>query len=264
MKCLLVAALVVAMAATTDAAVRVGALECTTPCTHAQCGKTHCVTADPYACVAGTGTGGCATSPSFFSNTTSCTGCCDVSGCAITCPACSTEECKAAPCTKKDPFVCTAGEDAKGCAPKAKDWAINPGCTACCDLSACPTPPPTAPPTAVPAVKLNCAKSCGDKCKNPRTCDIASPYMCTAGNATYGCLKNSAWFEPGCTDCCDVTMCPHTACGKCSASVCKSTHCNYLNPFICTSGTLNGGCSSTSSFWPDSPDCNACCDLSKC
>eukprot|EP01084_Bolivina_argentea_P137266 241750_1 len=263
MKCLLVVAIVVALASSANA-LNVGALDCTTPCTHTQCKSTTCVTADPYACVAGSAKGGCAINAGWFSNTSSCTSCCDISGCAITCPPCSASECEASVCTSKDPYVCTEGQDKKGCAPSANDWKINPGCSKCCDLASCPTPPPTPKPTPVPAVKLSCKKSCGDLCKNAKTCGVSTPYMCTAGNASFGCLKNDAWFEPACTDCCDVSMCPQTACGACSASTCKNTHCNYLNPFICTKGTLSGGCSSSKSFWPGSPDCDQCCDLQKC
>jgi hypothetical protein len=52
---------------------------------------------------------------------------------------------------------------------------------------------------------------------------------------------------------------------SCGAAVChEENRCPVGSPFMCTKGDGNGGCSNSSSFWPRSPHCSACCDVRLC
>lgn len=247
MKCVIFAALLIAVASAD--------ISCSGMCTQAQCRLAGCSLADKYACVAGHATGGCSSTPGKWENTTQCTACCDISSCVISCPACNATQCAHSPCTATDPYMCTSGIDANGCAANASSWARNLGCHSCCDISACPTPPPS----------TSCNKSCGDLCHSSKRCPVSTPFMCSAGTDKYGCSNTAnTWNAPGCSDCCDVNLCPKPTCGACSATVCNTTQCSQTNPYICTGGRLNGGCSPSKNYWPDSPDCTSCCDFNKC
>ena len=57
---------------------------------------------------------------------------------------------------------------------------------------------------------------------------------------------------------------PGAGCGACTAQECAAEQCGKNAPYACTAGVAKGGCNSSPAFWPEHPDCSACCDSEAC
>lgn len=62
-----------------------------------------------------------------------------------------------------------------------------------------------------------------------------------------------------------IPQLPYHCNKSCGPAVCQSaTHCPYDSPYMCTEGDAFGGCNTNDRFWPLSPYCRECCDVTFC
>jgi hypothetical protein len=263
------------MAPSTANAIRIAASSCGA-CNTSVCNSEPCPTADQYYCTSGSSEGGCATSASAWNNSLICTSCCDLSTCPppptppASCPPCNASTCALEPCTKTDPYYCTRGNSAGGCAPSKDSWNNPKLCTACCDLSHCPTPRP--PPVPTPAPTIRCHKTCSRETCDKHPCTKAEPYVCEKGKSAGGCAAHASYWNNSlmCDECCDVNTCPTRPpspplkCGRCSSAECAKKPCSKADPYVCTKGKSAGGCAPNSTSWSNAALCDACCDINSC
>ena len=154
----------------------------------------------PGVCLEGGSKGGCSTAQGF-SNSSSCSSCCDSTNCysnpSYNCNHdCGIEMCHSKKrCQVNQPYMCTVGEDTYGCSDSATFWPTLPsGCSACCDVRKCVIP---------------CASQCtAAECIN-FYCAARTPFVCTAGPQSQQCndLPNYWPESPSCYRCCDFRSC---------------------------------------------------------
>ena len=95
------------------------------------------------------------------------------------------------------------------------------------------------------------------------------PYYCESGASKGGCAANpDAWNNTKfCTKCCSLASCPtrFSCTGQCSSTTCEAKNrCSIADPYMCLSGTAQGGCSANATFWPTQHMCDSCCDVKSC
>ncbi|CUG72152.1 Hypothetical protein, putative [Bodo saltans] len=174
---------------------------------------------------------------------------------ADSCPACTLAQCATVQCGGDAPYSCLTGQSAGGCSSNPSAWNNTVTCTSCCDASQCSDMP-----------RFQCNATCSAAmCHSVRRCAASAPYMCTAGNGTYGCSVSSSYWPlmPQCDACCDIRSCEET-CSSCTAAQCQTNPCTTAIPYMCTSGPLNGTCSASSSYFGHESQCFTCCDSASC
>lgn len=174
---------------------------------------------------------------------------------AAPCPMCTLTQCATVGCGTAQPYACLTGMSAGGCSSNPAAWNETVTCQSCCDASHCSSMP-----------RFQCSASCSAAmCHSVRRCAATSPYMCTSGNATYGCSPSNAYWPvmPQCDACCDIRSCEET-CSTCTTAECQSNPCSPATPYQCTSGPLKNACSNSSSYFGHESQCYSCCDSSSC
>lgn len=130
-------------------------------------------------------------------------------------------------------------------------------------------------PTSLPEVIItrNCTFA---ECKLTRCDPVLASFVCIEGTGATGCASTAiAWYSnPDCSDYCDLSFCseavetPITLCSACTKKECKVAleYCTIDNPYFCSEGSAEYGCSSDSFMWPTSAEqvCGSCCDSSSC
>ena len=241
------------------------------PCSSEDCTFLRCADTLPYACASGPAKGGCAATPSSWSDPATCDRCCLTTSCVRDCDSqCSESDCLQYKCGPSVPFLCTSGID-RGACGKANTWSYNPDCNDCCDTTTCSvTPPPLCP-------------ACTEEQCRSAQCPAFAPYECIEGTAKSGCAKNPTdWKDnPSCTTCCNVLPCKNpptppptkaptppptspSACPFCTEDQCATVKCVAAAPYECIKGDAKGGCAPNATIWKNSPACTLCCNVMSC
>ena len=153
----------------------------------------------PGVCLEGPSKGGCSTAQGF-SNSSTCSSCCDSTNCytnpSFNCThPCGTELCHAPlRCQVSQQFMCTEGPNKYGCSNSASFWPTLPsGCSGCCDVKTCVRP---------------CAEKCTPEQCQLAKCPASASYVCTSGPLTKGCgTKDYFPTQPTCYSCCNTQSC---------------------------------------------------------
>jgi len=241
-------------------------------CTKDQCATAKCINGSTILCTNGTLAGQCFfTDPTWYSyGSDNCNEICDatycsttnntLTGCDLVCPL---NWCSASWLCDHDQgddnYMCIFGDATTGCSSDPGYWQEDVGnrryvdCLSCCNTHSC----------------LN---TCGIACETPQCtagsqCNATNPFFCSSGPKAGQCLSDGA-NTTGCNACCDTTKCNRqnfTCSHNCSQEECNTGHrCLDGLPYMCTSGFSHGGCSSISTYWPESYTCDSCCYAQTC
>lgn len=171
------------------------------PCSRSICSSRPlpCPANVPGVCLDGPMKGGCDT-PHGFANNSACSSCCDATNCytnpSFNCTHSCGVECDAPfRCQADHPYMCTEGEDKRGCHESPSYWpTLFSGCSACCDARTCIVP---------------CQKQCTPEQCAKYHCSISAPFTCVLGNLAGGCAPIESYFpqQSGCKSCCDYRSC---------------------------------------------------------